>query len=263
MIHEAKVWQSDELVRTFLTDVRGAIPLAVEQIDVMLRLIEATEQDGRPIRRVLDLGCGDGVLAAAVLERFPDAAAWLVDFSQPMLDAAHARFTIRPDRVTLACADFAELDWTGTITDGAPFDAVVSGYAIHHHADEVKRRIYRQIHDLLAFGGVFVHMEHVAPASDWIEAVAAEHFIDALHRHAGDGRSRQEVAERFFDRPDKAANILTPVERQCDWLREIGYRDVDCCFKVFELAVFGGRRGRVDGEGPADPRGDGEGSGER
>jgi hypothetical protein len=43
-------------------------------------------------------------------------------------------------------------------------------------------------------------------------------------------------------RPDKAANILAPVEAQCDWLREIGYEDVDCYFKVLELAVFGGRR---------------------
>jgi tRNA (cmo5U34)-methyltransferase len=33
-----------------------------------------------------------------------------------------------------------------------------------------------------------------------------------------------------------------PVERQCEWLRDVGYADVDCFFKVFELAVFGGRR---------------------
>jgi hypothetical protein len=26
------------------------------------------------------------------------------------------------------------------------------------------------------------------------------------------------------------------------WLREIGYVDVDCYFKSFEFAVFGGRR---------------------
>lgn len=43
-------------------------------------------------------------------------------------------------------------------------------------------------------------------------------------------------------RVDEVANILAPAYVQCAWLREIGYADVDCFLKVFELAVFGGRR---------------------
>ena len=45
-----------------------------------------------------------------------------------------------------------------------------------------------------------------------------------------------------MDRADKAANILAPVDDQCRWLREIGFADVDCYFKAFELALFGGRK---------------------
>ncbi len=37
-------------------------------------------------------------------------------------------------------------------------------------------------------------------------------------------------------------NILALVEDQCDWLREIGFSDVDCFFKLFEVAIFGGRK---------------------
>ena len=54
--------------------------------------------------------------------------------------------------------------------------------------------------------------------------------------------TRQEIADIFMNRPDKAANILLSVETQCDWLREIGYEEVDCYFRIYELAVFGGRR---------------------
>jgi len=46
-----------------------------------------------------------------------------------------------------------------------------------------------------------------------------------------------------MSRPDKDANILLSVDTQCKWLREIGYEDVDCYFRIYELAVFGGRRG--------------------
>ena len=72
-----------------------------------------------------------------------------------------------------------------------------------------------------------------------------ESFIDSLYtvnRQQEGGKTRKEVAMQFHGREDKQANILAPVETQCDWLRDIGYLDVDCFFKLFELAVFGGRR---------------------
>jgi trans-aconitate methyltransferase len=84
-----KVWQTSALVATYLEGVRGGIPLAQEQIDVMLRLIAAA--GGERAISFLDLGCGDGVLAHAVLDRFPSAHGVLADFSEPMLEAARQR----------------------------------------------------------------------------------------------------------------------------------------------------------------------------
>jgi hypothetical protein len=57
-----------------------------------------------------------------------------------------------------------------------------------------------------------------------------------------DQRSRDEIANTYYYRPDKTANILAPVELQCAWLREIGYQHVDCYLKIFELALFGGMK---------------------
>ena len=45
-----------------------------------------------------------------------------------------------------------------------------------------------------------------------------------------------------LERPGRAANILASVEEQCRWLHEIGFQDVDCFWKYFELAIFGGFR---------------------
>lgn len=52
--------------------------------------------------------------------------------------------------------------------------------------------------------------------------------------------TREDVARQFVQRDDWSANILAPLDDQCQWLREIGYVDVDCFFKAFELAIFGG-----------------------
>jgi SAM-dependent methyltransferase len=236
------VWKSDALVANFLSGVRGGIPHAADQLAIMLRIAAAGE---RPVRRFLDLGSGDGTLAAAILSRFPDAEATLVDFSEPMMEAARTRLdgADAPHRFVLA--DFGQSGWTDAVRGLAPFDLVVSGFAIHHQPDEGKRRVYQEVYDLLAPGAFFINVEHVKPASPWLEWVADELMIDsihAFHERTGTGKNRDQVARDHVYRPDKAANILAPVEDQCDWLREIGYRDVDCYFKVLELAVLGGRK---------------------
>jgi len=242
MARQDEVWKGAALVDTFLDGVRGGIPFAAEQIDVMLRVVAAR---GAPVRRVADLGCGDGVLTRSLLAAYPAAVATLVDFSEPMLTAARARLADRVPAPRFVAADLARSVWVETVADGAPFDVVVSGYAIHHLPDVRKRTLYGEIFGLLAPGGMFVNIEHVASCSGWIEAISDDVMIDSLHAfHAtrGAGKSRAQVAEEFVHRPDKAANILAPVDAQCEWLRALGFVDVDCFFKVFELAVFGGRR---------------------
>ncbi len=243
-IMDATVWQSADLARRYLTGVRGALPLAAEQIDTLLRLILAA---GIPVRRVLDLGCGDGILAAAVLDRFPGATAVGVDFSPTMLEAAQSRFETRSDAVRWIAFDYADPAWTAAVAGAGdePFDVVVSGFSIHHQPDAIKRRIYRDCLDLLAPGGVFLNLEHVSSGSPWDAAAAEELMIDHLYAHAragGDQRSREAIALEFHHRPDKAANLLSPVEEQCAWLRALGFDGVDCFFRQFELAIFGGRR---------------------
>ena len=59
------VWQDEDLATLYLNGVRGAIPLAAEQIDVMMRLIRARHAR---LGTVLDIGCGDGILARTVVK---------------------------------------------------------------------------------------------------------------------------------------------------------------------------------------------------
>jgi len=244
MQRQDEVWKGDSLVHTFLEGVRGGIPFGDEQIEMMLRVIEAR---GEPVRRLADLGCGSGVLSRALLSRYPEAHATLVDFSEPMLAAARAQLGGYVPAPRFLSADLGASAWVGAVGDDGPFDVIVSGYAIHHLTGRRKRELYAEILGLLAPGGIFVNVEHVASHSGWIESVSDGLMIDSLyqfHLHRGSGKTRAQVADEFVHRPDKTANILAPVETQCEWLRGCGFEDVDCYFKVFELAVFGGRRPR-------------------
>ena len=242
MTRSDEVWKSEALAQTFLQGVRGGIPLAAEQIDVMLRLIASQD---KPIERFVDLGCGNGILTSAILTRYPQANGDLVDFSEPMLAQARKQLQAYGEHARFITADLASADWTHAIAEHAPFDVIVSGFAIHHLPHTRKQELYREIFDVLKPGGLFVNIEHVASQSEHDAAIFDEYLIDSLyafHTRTGSGKSRNEVAAEHVHRPDKAANILAPVETQCKWLRDVGYQDVDCYLKVFELTVFAGRR---------------------
>jgi len=234
-------WEIRKNAEAFLDNEGDAVPGAELQLEVIGKIAELW--CGDPFG-ILDLGCGDGVLGRFLLNKFPSASGVLVDISDAMLDAARDKLGGRPDAVILK-ADFSSPDWLGSVSAHRPFDIIVSGFAIHHQTDERKREIYSEIHDLLTPGGVFLNLEHVSSATHECGRLFEEFYADYLHRHmlqSDPGATREAALEIYGNRPDRDEDKTASVEEQCGWLRAIGFDDVDCFFKVFEIALFGGRR---------------------
>lgn len=230
----ADIWKDRDVAKAFLNERSLVIPDRQRQFEVLLRVVRF--HCPQP-RRLLDVGCGDGLLLGLLLEAFPHASGVAVDFSPHMLEQARQGLGQR----TIVAADLQTPTWKNSLT--GPFDVIVSGFAIHHLTHERKRALYREIYDLLAAGGVFVNSEHVASATlrneQLCDAAMSEHLFQR-RREKGENVTLEQVTQEFLTRPDRAANLLAPVEEQCRWLQHIGFRDVDCYWKLFELAIFGG-----------------------
>ena len=236
-----EVWKVPAIVDRFLS-YRAAIPFAQEQIGVMMSILKTREG---PVERFLDLGCGDGILGAAVLGEYPSSRGVLVDFSELMLKQAREQLQEYAAQLVFVNLDYGDPAWVERVQPEGPFDAIVSGYSIHHQPDARKRQIYEEIFSLLQPGGWFVNVEHVSSAAQLNIDLFEQHYVSArfaIEQRNGGTRSIEVLAEEYKNRPDKAANILAPVELQCAWLREIGYEEVDCYFRIYELAVFAGRK---------------------
>ena len=243
MTEESPAGHKPDFVAKFLQNVRGAIPLDIEQIEIMLQLITAAR--GEQIATFLDLGCGDGVLSSAILDEHPNARGVLVDFAEPMLEAARRQLHTHVHRVEFLQADFHDPGWARRVAPHAPLDVIVSGFAIHHLPDARKRELYRELFELLSPEGIFINIEHVSSATRWTESIWDDYMIDAIfgkELKASRGKTRAEVAREYYSRAAGDANIPAPLEVQCDWLRDIGFENVECYLKVLELALFGGQR---------------------
>lgn len=236
-----EVWKLPAIVDRFLS-YRAAIPLAQEQIGVMMSILKSRTQ---AVENFMDLGCGDGILGAAILGEYPSSRGVLVDFSEPMLEQARGQLKEYSDQLTFLNLDYGDAAWVNRMQTQGLFDAIVSGYSIHHQPDARKRPIYEEIFSLLKPGGWFINIEHIASESQLAVELFNNHIIEAryaIEQKNGGRKTKQEIADIYMNRPDKNANILLSVDTQCDWLREIGYAEVDCYFRIYELAVFGGRR---------------------
>ena len=236
-----EVWKLPAIVDRYLS-YRTAIPLAQEQIGVMMSILKMREQ---PVETFLDLGCGDGILGAAILGEYPSAHGVLADFSEPMLEQARDQLKDYAGQLAFENLDYGDPAWVNRMQAHTPFDAIVSGYSIHHQPDVRKPQVYAEIFSLLKPGGWFINIEHVSSAAQLNVELFEHHYTSAryaVEKQNSGSRTPEQIAEEYATRPDKAANILAPVELQCDWLREIGYEEVDCYFRIYELAVFGGRK---------------------
>jgi len=180
---------------------------------------EATLLELLPARvdRVLDIGSGDGRLLGLVLGKYPEANATALDFSPTMLAHLRQRFATNGKIVVTDHNLDYPLPQLGT------FDAVVSSFAIHHCTHERKRELYEEIFRLLAPGGIFCNLEHVASATQKLHV----DFLSAIG---------------YTPETEDPSNKLLDLHAQLEWLRTIGYEDVDCFWKWRELALMAGRK---------------------
>lgn len=174
---------------------------------------------------ILDLGAGTGLLSEFILQKYPNAKITLVDLSEKMLEVAKNRFETNPS-IHIICQDFT------TYTATKIYDAVVSSLAIHHLEDPDKIKLYTSIFSYLKDQGVFINAEQILGEDDYFSK-----FYETRWRYQieNSGLTPDEI-NTCYERIklDKRSPILT----QLTWLKNAGFKHVDCLYKYYDFAVL-------------------------
>ncbi|MDH6223821.1 methyltransferase domain-containing protein [Streptomyces sp. MJP52] len=236
----ADTWQLSD-TEVFSRYGNAFVPRRSEQTGAVCDLLE-----GIPVPHVLDLCCGEGRLSEEYLRRHPDARVTVLDRSPEMLAMAAERlepFGGRYDRVQ---ADIEDRAWRSGVTYGG----VMTSLAVHHLDGEGKQVLYRDVHEMLAPGGVFVMADLVEPAGPAARKLAGDHWDEAVRRASEEQFGGDEAAVMFEKTEWNHYRLVGPdpvdkpstVAEHLDWLREAGFVEVDLAWMYAGHALFTAKR---------------------
>lgn len=217
-----------------------AVPAREEQMAALLTLLPFRQDE--PFHAV-EVGCGEGFLAHALLDCFTQAEIVALDGSEEMRLQTARRLSAFGGRAAVEPFDLFSGDWLAHI-QGA--DCVVSSLVLHHLDDAEKQQLFAAIGERLSPRGVFLIADLVQPQ----RPEAGELFAAAWDRSAeaqalaqtGSRRLFEQFVQakwnlyRFPDPMDKPSSLF----EQLTWLKTAGFAVVDCFWLQAGHAIYGG-----------------------
>jgi len=216
----------DEEAEEFDGVILKLIPHYTEMIDALVLSIPF-DRDA-PIR-VIDLGCGTGTVAQKIKSAFPNAEISCLDIAENMIRLAQKKLG--------GAADCYVCDFGGWVFD-KKYDVAVSSLALHHLADDdEKKAFYRKIYDALNDGGVFYNADVVLGANDRLQELYMAKWTAFMNKTV----SLDEIESKWmvnYKTEDRPAYLMSHL----DWLKDVGFVDIDVVWKYYNFAVYGGYR---------------------
>lgn len=180
--------------------------------------------------KVLDLGAGTGLYSGMVQSVFPNAEFTLLDLAPEMLEKAKVRFSKMGKSPKILIGDYIETDL------GDSYNLIISALSIHHLSDVDKELLYQRIYDVLNPGGIFINADQVLGKTANLEQLYRQHWLDSVRTKNISEQDLKAAQKRMeYDR-------MATLDIQLSWLEAAGFQNVDCWYKNFSFAVFGGYR---------------------
>lgn len=236
---ELRQWSQKDFSRKYLEIADVMIVGRKRSLD-MLKSFYRYFLRGKKSNRVLDLGCGDGILINELLNIDDSISGTLIDGSNDMLEKARIRLAEFGDN---RFENFSFQDLISTKPDIGEFEFIVSSLAIHHINSSEKKELFAYVYARLVDGGYFVIVDctrsQAQPVENWFLQVWRERIEERQV-----GLNVEADFEKMYEKYTETEHYtrVDTMESQMKALQEVGFKEVDCYYKHGLFAMFGGKK---------------------
>lgn len=206
------------------------VPEYLAQSEIIRSLLP---QDDKPYK-ILDLGCGNGVLSEIVLSRLPHAHVVAFDMTRDMLAACERKLSSHAGRFELVQGDYS------TDHIGSQYDIVLAGLTLHHLRWEERAEFYRTLFQAMQEGGLLIARDIIIDGDPEIRRVQYDLWKAFM-------KSQGEDPEFWFDRHREKDHPLTLADH-FQWLRQAGFTTTGCHWRHYNFAITTARRAALKKE---------------
>lgn len=220
----------EEEAQEFDTTILKLVPYYPQMIQALVSAIPFKESEKI---NIIDLGCGTGYISMKLKERFPNSKLTCLDFAENMITQARIRLK-KYDSITFYNEDFRKFEFDKT------YDVAVSSLALHHlETKKEKKKFYSKIFDSLRSHGVFYNADIILSSNDYLQKLYMSKWKEFMSRTI----STKEIEDTWMTKHHKEDHPEILLD-QLEWLKEIGFTEVDVVWKYYNFAVYGGTKSK-------------------
>jgi len=220
----------EEEAQEFDTTILKLVPYYPQMIQALVSAIPFKESEKI---NIIDLGCGTGYISMKLKERFPNSKLTCLDFAENMITQARIRLK-KYDSIIFYNEDFRKFEFDKT------YDVAVSSLALHHlETKKEKKKFYSKIFDSLRSHGVFYNADIILSSNDYLQKLYMSKWKEFMSRTI----STKEIEDTWMTKHHKEDHPEILLD-QLEWLKEIGFTEVDVVWKYYNFAVYGGTKSK-------------------
>lgn len=195
------------------------VPQYLEQHEIISDLLPKEDRD----YRVLDLGCGNGILSELVFRKLPHASVVGFDLTENMLKAFAGKVSRYAGKFELQQGDFR------TDPIGKGYDIIIAGLTLHHLTWKEREDFYKTLYSSLNHGGLLLARDIIIDEDQAVAQAQYAHWKEFM-------KAQGEDPEFWYSKHIEKDHPMT-LSDHFAWLRHAGFRKVACHWRYYNFAI--------------------------
>ncbi len=195
------------------------VPCYLEQHRIIRELLPAHDKECR----ILDLGCGNGILSEVIFSKLPRAYIVAFDLTENMLQACGKKLKKHTGSFELQVGDFR------TEPIGTGYDLVAAGLSLHHLPWREREKFYKTVFRSLNNRGLFITRDIIIDEDEEIRNLHYDLWKDHM-------RSNGENPEFWYAKHIEKDHPVT-LTNHFAWLKKAGFARIACHWRLYNFAV--------------------------